>query len=572
MRIKGIAASNGICIAKVYRLEKPVLHISNDLIENIQDELLKLDNAIDETVKTLKKIREITASNINEENALIFDAHIQIANDPEIKKQCYDLINIDKNNAAMAYNKVVLSFILIFESMDNKYMRERVVDIKDVSNRVITNILGVTVNDLRLIDEEVILVAHDLTPSDTAQLNRSFIKGFITNIGGKTSHSAIMARSMEIPAVVGSGDVMDIVQNGDLMILDGTNGLAILSPTDDLISEYSIKIKTIEKDKILNQKYKDLQTITLDNHKVELAANIGSYKDIENVIEQGAEGIGLYRTEFLYMNSNDFPTEEEQFLAYRKVLEVMGDKKVIIRTLDIGGDKDLSYMEIDNELNPFLGVRAVRLCLQRKDLFRTQLRALLRASVYGNLHIMFPMVATISELREVKEFLHDCQTELVSEKIEVSTTYKIGIMVEVPAVAILADKFAKEVDFFSIGTNDLIQYTMAADRMNQKVSYLYQPYNPSILRLVKMVIDASKKQKIWTGMCGEMAGDIVAAPLLLGLGLDEFSMSPSSILPIRRLFSTLNRKDMIALAEKALDMESNHNVKEFVLKNLEGKI
>ena len=563
MKIEGIGASEGISINKVFKFEPIILDVKKNKIKNLSGELEKLDVALKESSEELLAIREKTSKRIDEEHAMIFDAHIQIVNDPEIIRQVKDLIRDNKYNVAYAYQVTTDTFAQMFDAMENDYMRERAVDVRDVARRVISKLLSVNLNNPTMINEEVIVVANDLTPSDTAQLNRDFVKGFITNIGGRTSHSAIMARSLEIPAIVGTKNITELVKTGDTVILDGINGVVLLNPSDKEIKKYhGMHLDYLEKAKVW-KKFADKETITLDNHHVELAANIGSPQELETVIKNGAEGVGLYRTEFLYMNNDNLPTEDEQFIAYKMVLESLGDKKVIIRTLDIGGDKKLDYLEMEEELNPFLGHRALRLCLEETSIFRSQLRALLKASKYGNLHIMFPMVATIEELRQAKALLTKYENELKSEGIEIGS-YKIGIMVEIPAVAILADHFAKEVDFFSIGTNDLIQYTFAADRMNQKVAYLYQPLNPSLLRLIKMVIDAAHKEGIFVGMCGEMAGDRASAAILLGLGLDEFSMSASNILQIRSLFSKLNKKDMEEISKEALKMSSNNEVNEYI--------
>lgn len=570
MIIKGIAASDGIAISKVFKLEEVHLEVSLEKIEDSAAEIEKLNIAIAQSVQELTAIRKKTAIKIDEEHALIFDAHIQIANDPEIAKQVEDMINNSKSNAANAFKTVTEMFAQMFENMDNEYMKERAADVRDVSRRIIAHILDVQLSDPTMIDEEVIVIANDLTPSDTAQLDREFVQGFITNIGGRTSHSAIMARSLEIPAIVGTKNIMDQVKNGDILILNGLAGEVILHPTKEEIELYKNKHQEYLKKAAIWQKFLHEPSCTKDNKHVELAANIGSPDDVTSVLNNGAEGIGLYRTEFLYMNNDNFPTEEEQFVAYKMVLESMKEKKVVIRTLDIGGDKHLDYMPMDEEMNPFLGHRALRLCLERTDLFKTQLKALLRASVYGDLHIMFPMVATLDELRSAKAVLEECRVELTAINVTYSNTLKVGIMVEIPAVAILADRFAKEVDFFSIGTNDLIQYSFAADRMNQKVAYLYQPYNPSLLRLIKIVIDASHKEGIWTGMCGEMAGDQIAAPILLGLGLDEFSMSATSVLQTRHLFSKLSYVEMKTMAEKCLSMDTHNDVKVFVENTLKG--
>ena len=571
MRIKGIGASDGIAISKVFKLEAVVLDIKDHKIDDVDQELSLLKSAIEKSVKELQTIREKTAIKLDEEHAMIFDAHIQIANDPEIARQVEDMVKNAKSNSAHAFQTVSEMFAQMFESMDNAYMKERAADVRDVSRRVIAHILGVELSDPTMIDEEVIVVAEDLTPSDTAQLDREFVKGFITNIGGRTSHSAIMARSLEIPAIVGTKNIMDNVNNGDKVILDGLDGEVIINPTDEEVEQYRQKnLEYLEKVAIWS-KFVNEKSITLDGKHVEIAANIGSPDDVDSVLKNGGEGVGLYRTEFLYMNNDNFPTEDEQYVAYKMVLESLQNKKVVIRTLDIGGDKHLDYLPMDEELNPFLGHRALRLCLERTDLFKTQLRALLRSSVHGDLHIMFPMVATLNEVRKAKAVLEECKKELDAEGIKYNDDVKVGIMVEIPAVAILADQFAKEVDFFSIGTNDLIQYSFAADRMNQKVSYLYQPYNPSLLRLIKMVIDASHKEGIWTGMCGEMAGDQIAAPILLGLGLDEFSMSATSILQTRYSFSKLSYQEMKEMAETCLTLGTNEEVKSYVEKKIKGE-
>jgi phosphotransferase system enzyme I (PtsI) len=572
MRINGIAASEGIAISKVFKLESVELTVIEKNITDVSKELNKLKKAIEESAKELQIIRDKTAIKLDEEHAMIFDAHIQIAKDPEINRQVEELVTASSINCEYAYSTVSEMFAQMFEGMDNEYMKERAADVRDVARRIIAHILGESLSDPTMIDEEVIVVADDLTPSDTAQLDRAFVKGFITNIGGRTSHSAIMARSLEIPAIVGTKNILESVKNGDIVILDGLDGVAIINPTPEEIKEYKQKNVELLQRVAIWSKFVNEKSVTKDGKQVELAANIGSPNDVESVLKNGGEGVGLYRTEFLYMNNDNLPSEDEQFVAYKMVLESLQNKRVVIRTLDIGGDKHLDYLPMEPEMNPFLGHRALRLCLERIDLFKTQLRALLRAGVYGDLHIMFPMVATLDEVRKAKEILNECKEELKTENEKYSDNVKVGIMVEIPAVAILADQFAKEVDFFSIGTNDLIQYSFAADRMNQKVSYLYQPYNPSLLRLIKMVIDASHKEGIWTGMCGEMAGDQIAAPILLGLGLDEFSMSASSILQTRHLFSKLDYNEMKKMAEKVLTFGTNSEVKDYVIKTIKGEL
>ncbi|MEE1238151.1 MAG: phosphoenolpyruvate--protein phosphotransferase [Turicibacter sp.] len=564
VNIKGIAASNGIAIAKAFKLIEPELTVVKSTISDVEAEINLYKEALVKTTEELQKIKVKAAQNLSEEEAAVFDAHINMANDPELLSQTTDKIKTENVNASYAFDEVSNMFIMMFESMDNEYFRERAADIKDIKKRILAHLLGVKVNDPSTIDEQVVIIAEDLTPSDTAQLDRNFVKGFATNIGGRTSHSAIMARSLEIPAVVGTKTVLEDVKDGDMIILDGLEGNVIVNPSAEQLAHYEEVATSYEAQKAEWAKLKNEKTVSKDGQHVELAANIGTPKDVEGVLANGGEAVGLYRTEFLYMGRDNFPTEEEQFEAYKAVLEAMGDKPVVVRTLDIGGDKELPYLHLPKEMNPFLGYRAIRLCLDDTDLFRTQLRALLRASAYGKLRIMFPMIATLNEFRSAKALLLEEKAKLVAEGVTVSEEIEVGMMVEIPSAAVLADQFAKEVDFFSIGTNDLIQYTMAADRMNEKVSYLYQPYNPSILRLVKMVIDAAHKEGKWTGMCGEMAGDQTAIPLLLGLGLDEFSMSATSILPARSLISKLSKAEMQELAAEALNKSTVEEVIELV--------
>ncbi|HGO4538201.1 TPA: phosphoenolpyruvate--protein phosphotransferase [Staphylococcus aureus] len=563
--IKGIAASDGVAIAKAYLLVEPDLTFDkNEKVTDVEGEVAKFNSAIEASKVELTKIRNNAEVQLGADKAAIFDAHLLVLNDPELIQPIQDKIKNENANAATALTDVTTQFVTIFESMDNEYMKERAADIRDVSKRVLSHILGVELPNPSMIDESVVIVGNDLTPSDTAQLNKEFVQGFATNIGGRTSHSAIMSRSLEIPAIVGTKSITQEVKQGDMIIVDGLNGDVIVNPTEDELIAYQDKRERYFADKKELQKLRDADTVTVDGVHAELAANIGTPNDLPGVIENGAQGIGLYRTEFLYMGRDQMPTEGEQFEAYKEVLEAMDGKRVVVRTLDIGGDKELSYLNLPEEMNPFLGYRAIRLCLAQQDIFRPQLRALLRASVYGKLNIMFPMVATINEFREAKAILLEEKENLKNEGHDISDDIELGIMVEIPATAALADVFAKEVDFFSIGTNDLIQYTLAADRMSERVSYLYQPYNPSILRLVKQVIEASHKEGKWTGMCGEMAGDETAIPLLLGLGLDEFSMSATSILKARRQINGLSKNEMTELANRAVDCATQEEVIELV--------
>ncbi len=559
-KMNGIAASSGIAIAKVYELKEPELNFEKSSIDDPGKEIERLDSALEVSRKELEKIKEHTLKELGEEHAEIFSAHLLVLGDPELINPIKDKINDDKVNAEAALDEVATMFIGIFKGMDNEYMRERAADIHDVTKRVMSHLLQVTFPNPALIDEQVIVIARDLTPSDTAQLNREFVKGFATDIGGRTSHSAIMARSLEIPAVVGTKEITGAVKKDDQIIVDGIEGKVIINPTEEEIKVYEEKLAAFAKQQAEWAKLKDEPTFSADGEQVELAANIGTPDDVEGVLNNGGEGVGLYRTEFLYMGNSELPSEDVQFEAYKTVLEKMGDKPVVVRTLDVGGDKEISYLDMPHEMNPFLGFRAIRFCLENEHVFRPQLRALLRASAYGNLKIMFPMIATLEEFRQAKALLLEEKENLQKAGVEVSEDIEVGIMVEIPSTAVIAKQFAKEVDFFSIGTNDLIQYTMAADRMNEQVSYLYQPYHPAILNLVNNVIEAAHAEGKWAGMCGEMAGDSTAIPLLLALGLDEFSMSATSILPARTQILGLNKKELAALKNEFLSLSTADEV------------
>ena len=565
--LKGIAASSGVAIAKVYKLVQPTVEIEKKEADPVV-EVKNFNEALEKTKADIEAIKEKAAQRLSEEELAVFDAHLMMASDPEFANQIIAMIENDKVNAEYAADVVSNQTVAMFESMDNDYFRERAADVKDVTYRLKCNLLGLTIPDLSLMNEDSIVVAHDLTPSDTAQLN-TFAKGFATAIGGRTSHSAIMARSLEVPAVVGCSGVLEAVEHGDTLILDALEGEVFVNPDAETIKKYEAKAAAYAEEKAALQVLKNAESKTTDGHKVELAGNIGNAKDVEGVLNNGGEGVGLFRTEFLYMNADHFPTEDEQFAAYKEVLEGMGGRKVVVRTLDIGGDKKLSYFTFPEEMNPFLGYRAIRLCLDRTDIFRTQLRALIRASIYGKLCIMFPMIATVKEFRDAKAIFLEEKENLIKEGVQVSDIIEVGMMVEIPAAAVNADNFAKEADFFSIGTNDLIQYSMAADRMSESVSYLYQPYNPSILRLVNMTIQGAHKEGKWAGMCGEMAGEPYAVPLLLGMGLDEFSMSATSILPARKMVNNLNKKEMEALAEEALKLSTAEEVLDLVKKTVD---
>ncbi len=560
--LKGIAASAGVSVAKVYKLETP-----NVVIEkkqgDVEAEIKKFDEALEKTKKDIEGVKERAAKRLSEEELAVFDAHLMMAGDPELAGQIKNMIQNDSVNAEYATDVVANQMVEMFESMDNEYFKERAADVKDVTFRLKCNLLGLVIPDLTSIDEDSIIVAHDLTPSDTAQLNE-YVKGFATEIGGKTSHSAIMANSLEIPAVVGCPGVMDAVKTGDVLALDALDGVVEVNPDEATIQAYNEKAKAYAQEKEELKVLVSEKSVTKDGHEVELAGNIGGFKDVEGVLKNGGEGVGLFRTEFLYMDSDHFPTEDEQFEAYKQVLEGMQGKRVVVRTLDIGGDKHLSYYEFPQEMNPFLGYRAIRLCLKEQDIFRTQLRALCRASVYGRLCIMFPMIATVKEFCDAKAIFEDVKKELISEGVQVADNIEVGMMVEIPAAAVLADQFAKYADFFSIGTNDLIQYSMAADRMSEHVSYLYQPYNPSVLRLIANTIKGAHSQGKWAGMCGAMAGEPNAVPILLGLGLDEFSMSATQILKARKVVKSLSYEEMKELAQECLNKQTADEVLEYV--------
>lgn len=532
---KGIAASKGYAIGRVFIQEHEEIVINDNKISNIEAEKNLLRAALEASRNQLKDIKEKTLKEIGEHEAQVFEAHLMLLDDVEFTGQMEMTIESESLNAMKAVQNVTDTFVMIFDAMDDPYMRERAADIKDVSKRIISNLAGKGGSDFAITEGNTVVVAHDLTPSDTAQLDRSKVIGFLTNIGGRTSHSAIMARTLEIPAIVGLGDITTSVKNGDTIIVDGIEGIAIINPDQKTIDEYTIKKEKFHAEQEELKKLIEVKTVTKGGRRVEVCGNIGKPQDIDQVLANGGDGVGLFRTEFLYMDRESAPTEEEQFESYKYVLEKASGKQVVIRTLDIGGDKTLPYLPLPEEMNPFLGYRAIRLCLDRKDIFKVQIRALLRASVYGNLAVMFPMISGLEEFQAAKEFVEECKQELRNEGIQYSDSIQWGIMVEIPAAAVYADELAKYVDFFSIGTNDLIQYTLAADRMSEKVSYLYNPMHPSVLRLIKMTIDGAHKHGKWVGMCGEMAGDEAAIPTLVEYGLDEFSMSATSILSAKKI-------------------------------------
>ncbi|WP_461240962.1 phosphoenolpyruvate--protein phosphotransferase [Paucilactobacillus sp. N302-9] len=571
-RLEGIAASNGIAIAKAYLLVDPDLSFEKKTISDSDHEVQRLHDSFNASTKELEVIKQKAVQSLGAEEAEVFEAHITILADPELISAIETKIKDEKVNAEQAVKEVTDQYIAMFEAMtDNEYMQERAGDIRDVTKRIMSHLLGVSLPSPSLIDSESIVVSHDLTPSDTAQLDRKFVKGFITDIGGRTSHSAIMSRTLEIPAVVGSGDATTEIHDGDLVIVDGIHGKAIVNPTDAEVADYKAQAEKFAADQAEWATLKNAKTVTADGKHFDIAANVDTPDDLQGVLDNGGEAIGLFRSEFLYMDSAELPTEDEQFEAYKKVVEGMNGKQVVVRTMDIGGDKHLPYMPLPEEMNPFLGYRAIRISLDKQDIFRTQLRALLRASNYGKLAIMFPMIATVDEFKQARAIFDEEKAKMVADGKPVADNIEVGMMMEIPAAVLIADKLAKYADFFSIGTNDLIQYSFAADRGNEHVSYLYQPYNPSLLRLVKRVIDTAHAEGKWAGMCGEMAGDQVAVPLLMGMGLDEFSMSATSMLQTRSLMKKLDTTKLGSLVDQALDAETNQEVIDLV-KNVEDNL
>lgn len=569
---QGIAASPGIEIGKAFVLKEVEIKIdtANIAEDKIDGEIKRLEEGIAKSREQLIKIREKAERELGKDKAQIFDAHIMVLDDPMFMDEIREKIKSERITAENAISQVAKKYVDMFNSMEDEYLKERAADIKDVSERLIKNVLGIPIQSLADLAEEVIVIARDLTPSDTAQMDKEKVKAFATDMGGRTSHTAIMARSLEIPAVVGLGSISNEVSEGDTVIVDGNKGIVLVNPSEDTLRQYNELKLEYQRYKEELKKLKDLPAETKDGkRRVELAANIGTPKDVKGALEHGAEGIGLYRTEFLYMDRETLPDEEEQFQAYKQVAEAMNPRPVIIRTLDIGGDKKLPFLEMPEELNPFLGWRAIRMCLDNPELFKVQLRAILRASHYGNIKIMYPMISSLSELRRANTILEEAKDELRREGIPFDENLEVGIMVEIPSAAITADILAKEVDFFSIGTNDLIQYTLAVDRMNEKIANLYEPFHPAVLRLIKNVIDASHRAGKWTGMCGEMAGDPLAAPILLGMGLDEFSMSATSISQVKKVIRSLTYDQAREIANKALEMESPGEIKEMVNKVLE---
>ncbi|WP_373897502.1 phosphoenolpyruvate--protein phosphotransferase [Haloimpatiens sp. FM7315] len=535
MMKKGISASKGYAIGKVFLKKEEKVSVVERKIEDVAGEIERLKEAARASKEQLMKIKEKAEKEVGAEKAAVFESHMMLLDDPEFTGAIEMNIENSFVNAEKALQDVTDMYMGIFAAMEDEYMRERAADVKDVSNRILKNLAGVGEGDLGNVDANTVVVANDLTPSDTAQLDKTKVIGFLTDIGGRTSHSAIMARTLEIPAIVGLKDITQTVKNGDVVIVDGIEGIVEINPDEKTMKKYEEKKLVFEKEQEELKKLKNTKTVTKQGKRIEVVGNIGKPEDVHQVLENGGDGVGLFRTEFLYMDREDMPTEDEQFESYKYVAEKLEGKPVVIRTLDIGGDKQLPYLPLPKEMNPFLGYRAIRLCLDKKDVFKIQLRALLRASAYGNIKIMFPMISCVKEFLDAKAVLKECMEELKAEGKAYNENLEVGMMVEIPAAAVAADEFMKYADFFSIGTNDLIQYTLAADRMNEKVSYLYDPLHPAILALIKNTIEASHRAGKWCGMCGEVAGDERVIPILVEYGLDEFSMSATSILKSKQI-------------------------------------
>ncbi|CNT67973.1 phosphoenolpyruvate-protein phosphotransferase [Salmonella enterica subsp. enterica serovar Bovismorbificans] len=571
--ISGILASPGIAFGKALLLKEDEIVIDRKKIsaDKVDQEVERFLSGRAKASAQLEAIKTKAGETFGEEKEAIFEGHIMLLEDEELEQEIIALIKDKHMTADAAAHEVIEGQATALEELDDEYLKERAADVRDIGKRLLRNILGLAIIDLSAIQEEVILVAADLTPSETAQLNLQKVLGFITDAGGRTSHTSIMARSLELPAIVGTGSVTAQVKNGDYLILDAVNNQVYVNPTNDVIEQLRAVQEQVATEKAELAKLKDLPAITLDGHQVEVCANIGTVRDVEGAERNGAEGVGLYRTEFLFMDRDALPTEEEQFAAYKAVAEACGSQAVIVRTMDIGGDKELPYMNFPKEENPFLGWRAVRIAMDRKEILRDQVRAILRASAFGKLRIMFPMIISVEEVRALRKEIEIYKQELRDEGKAFDESIEIGVMVETPAAATIARHLAKEVDFFSIGTNDLTQYTLAVDRGNDMISHLSQPMSPSVLNLIKQVIDASHAEGKWTGMCGELAGDERATLLLLGMGLDEFSMSAISIPRIKKIIRNTNFEDAKVLAEQALAQPTTDELMTLVNKFIEEK-
>lgn len=568
--VKGIAASDGIGIAPAYLLVDPDLSYDKVKVDDTAAEYARVEKAFQDSIEELTQIKENAKDRLGEEELGVFDAHIAILSDPEMLGQIKDDIENNHTGAEEAVDKVTTAFADMLAAMtDNAYMQERAADVKDVAKRAMSHLLGKQLPNIAGINSPVVIVAHEITPSDTSQMDAKFVKGIVTDLGGRTSHAAIMSRTLRIPAIVGSNEITTSVEHGQMMIVDGLNGDAIIDPSDDQVKEYEAKAEAFEAERAEWAKLVDAPSVSKDGKEFEIAANIGTPDDTEDAVKQGADGVGLFRSEFLYMDNDHMPSEDEQFEAYKKAVVGMNGKPVVVRTMDIGGDKPLDYMPLPKEENPFLGYRAIRICLDRPELFKTQLRALVRASEFGPVSIMFPMIATVAELRQAKAIFEEAKAEVQKDHPGLGDDVKIGMMIEIPLAALNAAQPAKEVDFFSIGTNDLIQYSFAADRGNEAVSYLYQPLNPAFLSLVKHVITSAHENGAKAAMCGEMAGDEMALPLLMGMGLDEYSMSATSILRTRSMMKKLDTKEWAGYVDEIIaNCATVEEVQDFVKSKL----
>ncbi len=568
--LKGIGVSPGVTIGRAFllggeRLSTPKREISPG---KVAEELARFERALAQTTEEIIKIRKKVAQEISEEHARILDAHLLILEDVLFIEETMRRVEKEKLNVEYVFSDVLEQLARRFEVMDDEYLRERASDVRDIGRRILRNLLGRKRETLSNLEEEVIVVAYDLSPSDTASMHKEKVIGFITDVGGKTSHTAIMARALEIPAVIGLKDITARVDQSDQLIVDGTNGIVIINPDEETLNRYrqeEVEIKVFEK-KL--EELKDLPAETLDGHRVELVANLEIPEEMPSLLAHGAAGIGLYRTEFFYLNRADLPTEEEHYQAYKSVAEQMSSHSVIIRTLDLGGDKFTSQLEIPREMNPFMGWRAIRFCLERPDVFKVQLRAILRASAHGNLKIMYPMISGIEELRRANQVLEEVREKLRGEGVPFDEDLEVGVMIETPSAAMTADILAREVSFFSIGTNDLIQYSLAVDRINEKIAYLYEPTHPAVLRLIKSVVESGHQQGIWVGICGEMAAEPALALILLGMGLDEFSMGAAALPEIKRIIRSVTFKEARKLVKQILTLSTAQEVEECARKAL----
>lgn len=557
--MKGIGASTGIAIGNIL-VKHNKIEVKKYNITDYDEEIIRLRKALDTSINQVKELIVFTENTLGKEEAKVFEAHIHMLKDQEFIKFIENKIKEFKFNVEWAVKEATDFYVDMFNSLDNSYMRERSSDLIDVSNRIINNLLNLNIIDYSNLTESFILIANDLTPSETAQLPKDKILGFITEVGGPTSHVAIIAKNLGIPAIVGAGKILDLFEKESLVAMDGSTGEFFINPDDVIINQFNKKKNYLEDEEELNKLLLGKKSISKDGKAFEILCNIGSPEELQQVIDNDGEGIGLFRSEFIYMGRNKAPNEDEQLSCYKKVVQDMKGKPVTIRTLDIGGDKELDYLNIEKEENPFLGFRATRYCLKEKELFKTQLRAVLRSSVFGNVKIMFPMISSIQEVRAVKELLDECKKELKYSKIPYDENIKIGIMIEIPSAAIISDILAKEVDFFSIGTNDLIQYTIAVDRLNEKISDLYTPYHPSILRLINTVIENGHKEGISVGICGEAASDIKLLPIFMGMGLDEFSVSSALVLKLRRYMKKISTIEAKELSDRVLKLGDSENI------------